>query len=155
MQLMALYFAASWCKMSTKPTQLLDELFREHLLSSKNATLVLIYVSSDMTEDSFQAYLRPGWQAIPFHNSLERSRVQRYFRTCAKRELKELGILPGERLHEIPHLYILSTRTGTVLSSDGLTDVRQYGAKVLAYWQELFLLGNDAHSAAVSAEDAA
>jgi Thioredoxin-like len=152
---MALYFAASWCKMSTKPTQLLDDLFREHLLSSKNVTMVLVYVSSDMTEDSFQAYLRPGWQAIPFHNSLERSHVQRYFRTCAKREPKELGILPEERLHEIPHLYILSTRTGTVLSSDGLTDVRQYGAKVLAYWQELFLLGNDAHSSAVSAEDAA
>jgi Thioredoxin-like len=133
--LMALYFAASWCPMSTKPTQLLDDLLREHLLS--NATLILVYVSSDINQDSFQAYLRPGWRAVPFHNSLEISSIQRYFHTCAKREMKALGLLPDERLHEIPHLYIVSTTSGRVLSSDGLADVREHEAKVLSHWQDL------------------
>ena len=137
LQVLALYFAASWCPMSRLPSQWLDDLFpQQHPSLQSNATLV--YISSDATLDDFDNYVRPGWLAVPFHKSLERSHLKRYFGTCAKREMKELGLTQSTRKHEIPHLVIVSASTGHVLSSDGLAHVREQGASALSYWHDLW-----------------
>jgi Thioredoxin-like len=142
--IIALYFAASWCPMSTPQTQLLDELFRDHLASSSSSShhkknqapmLSLVYVSSDQNIESFNAYIQPGWHSIPYNNYKERANIKRYFRTCAKREMVELGIV--QRLHEIPNLIVLSTVSRTVVTDHGLPDLHGIsGIQAIQNWQK-------------------
>ena len=137
-ELVALYVAASWCPMSTPVTQLLDDLFRDQLLQD-DGSFAILYVSSDKDPASFQEYMKPGWRAVPYDSS-ERAALKRYFATCAKREMAELGIT--ERDHDIPALMILagggsSSQSHQVLVKDALPDLRERGAAALDHWKEL------------------
>ena len=183
--IIGLYFAASWCPMSTPTTQLLDDTFRSYLLHQPtpqpksvdeavaaatvkesslpppSTTFKIVYVSSDETIESFQSYLRPGWDSIPYHidNELipERDRIKRFFHTCAKREIQQVFQnhhqnhnhiqLDSERWYEIPHLIILNaTVTSISLSSQfinvityhGLPHVQRYGIDAIPYWTQSF-----------------
>ena len=176
--IIGLYFAASWCPMSTPTTQLLDDTFRSYLLHQPttqpaaatvkesslpppSTTFKIVYVSSDETIESFQSYLRPGWDSIPYHidNELipERDRIKQFFHTCAKREIQQVFQnhhqnhnhiqLDSERWYEIPHLIILNaTVTSISLSSQfinvityhGLPHVQRYGIDAIPYWTQSF-----------------
>jgi hypothetical protein len=182
--MIGLYFAASWCPMSTPTTQLLDDTFRQYLLvqqqqqhqiqkvipetegmKKSSVTAVrkttlksppsslpqqqpqqfrIVYVSSDETMESFQSYLRPGWDYIPYHDPLEkenhnkhpiwneRDRIKQFFHTCAKREIERIFTNPtsehdhiessssSSRWYEIPHLIILNVTRTTLSSSSSV-----------------------------------
>jgi hypothetical protein len=94
-----------------------------------------VYVSSDQNIESFNAYIQPGWHSIPYNNYKERANIKRYFRTCAKREMVELGIV--QRLHEIPNLIVLSTVSRTVVTDHGLPDLHgTSGIQAIQNWQK-------------------
>jgi len=138
-ELVALYFAASWCPMSTPVTQLLDDLFRDQLLLA-DGSFAILYVSSDKDPASFHDYVQPGWRAVPYDSGDdERAALKRHFRTCAKREMADLGI--EQRDHDIPALMVLagvgSHDPQVVLVKDALPDIRERGAAALDHWKEL------------------
>lgn len=139
-----LYFAASWCPMSTPVTEKIDEVFQDVLLdppgeddSPRNLVqrhgVSLVYVSSDRTEEEMQEYIKPKWMVVPFESE-EREALKRRFATCARRELQELGM---ERKHEIPTLIVLSGPTHSVLTFHGIKDMEEYGINAIDHWLEL------------------
>jgi len=143
-EIVALYFAASWCPMSTPITEALDEAFsgrRNTLLypddmggydaaAEGRKPLSLVYVSSDRSDAEMTDYIRGGWQSIPY-DSTERTELKKRFRVCAKRELDELGF---DRKFEIPTLMILDGHTHGIISTNGVEDIREYGDKALTHW---------------------
>ena len=129
--LVALYFAASWCPMSTPVTKLLDDTFRD-LLSSESSDLALVHVSSDVSEADLQHYLRPHWQFVPFE-SPDRNELKRYFGTCAKREQEDLKV---DRKRGIPTLILLG-HGRRVLTYHGIEDVQERGVEAVEYWKNL------------------
>ena len=135
--LVGLYFAASWCPMSTPITNLLGESFAPDLLytgqESENQQLAIVHVSSDVTESDMQDYLKPGWIAVPF-GSAEQDSLKRHFSVCAKRELEELGM---DRKYEIPTLIILDGETHGVITTNGAHDLEEEGKQALDHWVEL------------------
>ena len=96
-EIVALYFAASWCPMSTPVTQKLVEEFHVDMLgmssngvaasedSSQLAQLEIVYVSSDDNADEAQHYISPEWKwrSVPFEAD-ERTEIKRYalFLSC-------------------------------------------------------------------------
>ena len=138
-----LYFAASWCPMSTPVTAKIDEIFRDILLEPPDEDsprillqphgVSLVYVSSDRTKEEMEEYIKPNWMYVPF-DSEEREALKRRFATCARRELHELGM---ERKHEIPTLIILSGPTHNVLTFHGVKDVEEFGINAIDHWIEL------------------
>ena len=143
-QLVALYFAASWCPMSTPVTNLIDKLLRDMLLPppatvGKQRTpthgnkLALVYVSSDTSAAEMTEYMRPNWMAVPYESE-ERNNLKRHFSTSAKREL---GPLNMERKHEIPTLLLLSGETHQPITYDGIQDLKEYGVEAVQHWLEL------------------
>jgi hypothetical protein len=151
-KLIGLYFAASWCPMSTPTTKLLDTTFRHYLLSTRmkpkqlnETTFTIVYVASDSTIESFYNYIQPGWDYIPYNNTIERSNIKQIFHTCAKREIDVLHMT--DRWYEIPNLIILKyTRNYRYIDSvqqllqvityHGLKDVRKYGIHALQIWNK-------------------
>ena len=143
-EIVLLYFAGSWCPMSTPITEALDDAFsgkRNTLLYPDEADsydaaaegrkpLSLVYVSSDRSEEEMKDYIRGGWQSIPF-DSTERTELKKHFRVCAKREMEELKL---ERKFEIPTLMILDGHTHGIISTNGVEDIREYGDKALTHW---------------------
>ena len=144
----ALYFAASWCPMSSRPTKQLEEFFGGVLLPppsdsspsseslpTQKVPLSLVYVSSDDTENQFNNFLRrhPTWMSVPYQ-SQERNELKYEFSVCAK---KELPILQMERKHEIPTLILLDGQTHEILTVDGLDDLNEHGRNALDHWMEL------------------
>lgn len=138
-KLVALYFAASWCPMSTPITHLLEDYFTntndldEELQELITESLSIVYVSSDETEQEFSDYILWNWSSIPFA-SPDRSALKRHFKTCAQREMTELGI--SRRSHEIPTLIVLDGETRGVLTSKGVEDLNEYknGSELLKHW---------------------
>lgn len=143
-EIVALYFAASWCPMSTPITEALDEAFsckRNTLLypdameahdaaAEGRKPLSIVYVSSDGSEEEMTDYIRGGWQSVAY-GSTERTELKKHFRVCAKRELAELGF---ERKFEIPTLMVLDGHTHGIISTNGVDDIREYGDKALTHW---------------------
>lgn len=138
--LVALYFAASWCPHSTPISFALDEAFgkRDLLLSPKGGRkdLSVVYVSSDKTESEYQNYLNVAnrnWIAIPFE-STQRNQLKKHFATCAHRELEELGI---DRKHEIPTIIVIDSETQGIITTSGADDVDELGTKALDHWKDM------------------
>jgi hypothetical protein len=150
-KIVALYFAASWCPMSTPVTNLIHDYFDDILLPpppTDNAAsnrrlaqrhgLSLVHVSSDVDEESMQKYIGKNWMAVPY-NSPDRNALKEHFKTCAKRELSALGF---KRKHEIPTLIVISGTSHEVLTFDGVRDVREHGAQAVDTWMELASLSD-------------
>jgi hypothetical protein len=138
--LVAIYFAASWCPMSTPITNLLEDSFSSVpnlLYTSGNSLLrkelAIVHVSSDTSQSAMEAYLKPGWIAVPF-DSNERIALKKHFFVCAQRELQQLGI---ERKLEIPALIIVDGETHSVITTNGVQDLENEGAKALDHWIDL------------------
>ena len=106
-QLVGLYFAASWCPMSTPVTEQINKYMGPHLLGSDDsdtAPMSLVYISSDRSAEDAQNYMGPNWMAVPYESD-ERTALQKHFSTCSKLEVPQLKI---DRKYEIPTLFILS-----------------------------------------------
>jgi len=136
--LLALYFAASWCPMSTPTSRALDDAFGKNgvLLTPEGGrkTLSVVYVSSDKTLDEYNGYIHDrNWIAIPFE-SPQRSQLKRHFSTCAHRELEELGI---DRKHEIPTIIVIDSQTQGIITTNGADDVDQMGEGALEHWTDM------------------
>lgn len=155
-KIVGLYFAASWCGMSTPVSQNIDALFYkdEEGSTSKIASKVLtqsdieqkiekdlaiVYVSSDYTKGELDSYIadRPYWLSVPF-DSPDKTAIKQHFRICAHVEQESLGI--PERRAEIPSLVILDSKTHGVLSTSGVSDLRDYEDEVLDHWLSLHSL---------------
>jgi hypothetical protein len=137
-ELVALYFAASWCPMSTPISLSLDRAFgrTDMLLTNKGGrkNLAVVYVSSDETLDEFDGYIRNRqWLAVPFA-SKQRNDLKRHFSTCAKREVEELNI---DRKHEIPTIIVIDSKTHGIITTNGADDVDQMGEDSLHHWKDI------------------
>lgn len=137
-ELLALYFAASWCSMSTPISHALDRAFgAQHAAASARGgrdALAIVYVSSDKTLDEYTAYLHQrNWLAVPFA-SPQRNELKRHFATCAHRELEELDM---DRKHEIPTIIVIDSRSQGIITTNGAGDVEQLGTGALEHWQKI------------------
>jgi hypothetical protein len=151
-QLVALYFAASWCPTSTPVSLAIDSALSDMLLppprvvhveslAQQRHGLSLVYVGSDKSEEEMRVYLerRPHWMAVPF-DSPERARLKRHFQTAAEKELSELGMT--SRRHEIPTLIVIDGASHQVLTFHGVKDVTEKGAKAVDEWFELMRISH-------------
>lgn len=143
--IVGLYFAASWCSMSTPITMRIDELFSADTSPLKHRVLspyainvadekkdfALVFVSSDDSEQDSMNYSKINWINIPFE-SKDRNDIKRHFRICAHLEMESLGI--ERRRDEIPSLVIIDSATHGVLSVSGKSDLLEYGEGVLDHW---------------------
>jgi len=137
-KLVLLYFAASWCPMSTPISDALDEAFgKGDVLLTRNGqkkTLSIVYVSSDETLEEYTEYTRKRhWLPIPFE-SPEKNQLKRHFATCAHRELEELQF---DRKHEIPTGIVIESRTQGIITTNGADDVEEMGAGALEHWLKM------------------
>jgi len=150
--IVALYFAASWCSMSTPVTESIEKIFSTKdglekrvlkpnlalgdigLEEAEHKDLAIVYVSSDRSEKSMLEYSRWNWINIPF-SSEEKSDIKRQYRTCAKVEMEDLGIEP--RRYHIPTLIIIDSATQGILSTNGVDELDEYGDDVLDHWIQL------------------
>ena len=138
-----LYFAASWCRMSTPVTELLDHKFEDILLppeasgvkfpNKQRRPISLVYISSDESEEQMLKYARKNWITIPF-NSPERTRLKKKFKVAAKREQEVLNI---ERKYEIPTIIIVSGESHNVVTVHGVDDLHEKGSEALIHWMKL------------------
>jgi|EP00979_Chaetoceros_neogracilis_P001440 hypothetical protein len=155
-KLVGLYFAASWCGMSTPVSETLEKLFNPNEnaadadadathLSNRILTLQdidngihkdfsIVYISSDHSEEDMVDYTRSSWIPVPFDNP-DRNDLKKHYRTCAEVEMEELEINP-RRFH-IPTLMIVDAVTHGVISTNGAEDLEEYGDGVLDHWLEI------------------
>lgn len=141
-----LYYAASWCPMSTPVTELLDAKFGDILLPSAFETrntgttkkfrrpMSLVYVSSDETADQMNQYARRHWITLPFDTD-ERTRLKRHFKVAAKKEMAQIGM--QQRIYEIPTIIIVSGQSHNVVTTHGVEDLKQKGSEALIHWIKL------------------
>jgi hypothetical protein len=140
-EMVALYFAASWCPMSTGPTNLLGDIFggidADVLTAqggSSKSKLSIVYVSSDKSDESMQEYMKANWIGVPYESD-ERTALKKHFSVCAKRELGELRI---ERKYEIPSLFIFDGESHGLISTHGVADIQEHqNLEVLEHWKGL------------------
>lgn len=152
-KLVGLYFAASWCPMSTSVTQSLERIFsNDEIMASRvlkeeeeeqknhqpSPSLMkdfsLVYISSDYSYLEMKDYMKWNWIGIPY-DSTDRNDIKRYFSICAQNEMSELGIL--SRRSQIPALIIFDSVTQDVISTNGVADLETYGEEVLDHWLEI------------------
>ena len=140
-KLVLLYFAASWCPMSTPVSVQLDEVFGSSDLvlgpednSSEDGTgktLSIVYVSSDSDQEEYDSYLAGrNWLSVPF-SSGQRNDLKRHFATCAYRELEDLGM---HREREIPAIIVLDGSSQGVLTTTGVDDLERLGTGAIDHW---------------------
>lgn len=150
-EIVAIYFAASWCPLSKPATEAIVRSFsgkndvlltaediRDHLAfharkNSGNKRLSLVYVSSDTSEDEMSRYGSGDWIRVPYHSD-ERKLLKRHFQTCAEDEAKPLNV---NRRYGIPRLIVLDSGTHGILSTDGVDDVLKKGSDALEGWLQL------------------
>mmetsp|Transcript_14457 Transcript_14457/g.21680 ORF Transcript_14457/g.21680 Transcript_14457/m.21680 type:complete len:293 (+) Transcript_14457:82-960(+) len=152
-KLVGLYFAASWCGMSTPVSNKLEQLFDASAGADTDATSLsnriltsqdidnglhkdfsLVYISSDNTAEDMEKYTRPNWIPIPF-DSPDRNDLKRHYRACAEVEMEGLEITP--RRYNIPTLLIVDSVTHGIITSNGAQDLEEYGAEVLDHWLQV------------------
>ena len=137
--LVALYFAASWCPMSTPISIALDKAFgnKDYILTPTDKgrkPLSIVYVSSDRDVDEYNEYIENrNWLAIPFE-SAQRTNIKKHFKTCAHRELEELDI---DRKHEIPTIIVIDSETEGIITTNGADDLDDLGAKAFDHWKDM------------------
>jgi hypothetical protein len=136
--LVALYFAASWCGMSTPISHALDEAFGDSdqilTLDGERKSLSIVFISSDRSLDDYNNYVSGrNWIAIPYE-SPQRTQLKTHFKTCARPEVEKLGI---DREREIPTIIVIDSRNHNVLTFDGVKDMKHLKQDALDHWIEL------------------
>lgn len=137
--LLALYFASSWCPDCTGVTPVVNDVFLKSQPQEDGKVFDLVYVSSDDNEEQLKKYVpSPKWGIVPFDNVEERSNLKRHFGACASKETSVLGMKPEDRKSGIPTLILLDSKTGKVVTRDGVDDILGEGGGEAAVkkWQE-------------------
>jgi hypothetical protein len=146
-KIVLLYFAASWCPMSTPVTKMIDEKLGDLLLPPQNGDnsapeevhdLSLVFISSDRNDAEMQQYIRRNWMAVPF-DSKDRNNIKRHFETCAKKEMSALKIA---RKREIPTLIVLAGHSRQVLTYAGVDELREKGEHAVDHWMQLLRMSD-------------
>lgn len=141
-KLVGLYFAAAWCRVCTPVTKRIERILGAELLAppsrgyhppSDRASMSLIYVSSDNSENAFRSYQGTNWMAVPFQSS-EMDAVKRHFSVCSKPEVDSLGI---DQKFEIPTLLIIDAETHTIITTSGVDDLEEYQENAIDHWIDL------------------
>ncbi|KAJ4836200.1 hypothetical protein Tsubulata_046627 [Turnera subulata] len=111
-----LYFSASWCPPCRRFTPSLVEAYNELVPKEK---FEIVFVSADEDEESFNDYFaKMPWLAIPFSEEKKRESLDELF-----------------KVRGIPHLVVLD-ETGSVLITNGVEIVREYGVEGYPFTQE-------------------
>jgi hypothetical protein len=164
-KLVGLYFAASWCPMSTSVTQSLEEIFSQKSVSGTNSNsnsnrvlttnnnnqedhvIVEMQKNGQTIKDFSLVYVSSDTSAEEMKNymkwnwigipfdSPDRNEIKRYFRTCAQNEMQKLGM--ESRRFQIPTLLVLDSVTQDIISTNGVADLETYGEEVLDHWLEI------------------
>ena len=114
-ELVGLYFSASWCWSCVHLTAKLMELYR--LINEKNKKMEIILVPREETEDQFfNYYKKMPWLSVPFSDI---SRIRRLIST--------FGIT------RLPSLVILD-KNGNFLTKDGVDNIEDYGIYSYDAW---------------------
>lgn len=150
-EIIALYFASSWCGESAPITKLLDESFDHHNRDSilltrrqqqqqetnvplnERALLSIVYISSDKTEQEMMDYTRDYWIDIPW-KSLDRNNLKQHFRTFAKKHENFDELRHIERNHEIPTIIVLDGKSQEVITTEGVKELKEHGSDTLYHW---------------------
>ena len=143
--MIGLYFCASWCPDCTAVTPALQKVM-ETIHSNKGEdhqqqppfNLELFYVSSDTSAESMASYKPRIFQEIPFNALDERVALKQYFGTCAMKEMNQLHIQRTDRKHGIPTLILIETRTGKIVTENGLQNILSTPAEtMIEQWKTL------------------
>ena len=116
--MIGLLFAASWCPDCWETVPAIAKVIEAQ---EDPQLLAAIYISSDSTAEEALQFKPSSFHHVPFANVEERSNLKRKFRTCAKKEMKDVGVT--ERKNGIPTFILLETATGRILTEDGVNDV--------------------------------
>jgi thiol-disulfide isomerase/thioredoxin len=116
--IVGLLFAASWCPDCTDVVPAIGQVASS---SSGQELLDVIYVASDHDEPAVQHFKPSSLRHVPIAAEPERSDLKRKFRTCAAKEMSNLGI--SERENGIPTLILLDSITGSVITETAVDDV--------------------------------
>lgn len=151
-KLVGLYFAASWCGMSTPVSNTLEKLFDPNAADSDATSLSnriltsqdidneihkdfsIVYISSDHTAEDMAQYARSNWMSVAF-DTPDRNDLKKHYKTCAQVEMEELEIT--SRKFQIPTLMIVDTVTHRVIPTNGVEDLKVYGKLVLDHWLQI------------------
>ena len=145
-EIVVLYFAASWCPMSTPVTQDLEKYFgdssdvlvpqsvsEETAKSVVKSKLAIVFVSSDRSEKRALKYGSANWIRVPFGSSDE-TNLKRYFKTCAAGEAIPLNV---DRKHGIPNVIVIDAKTHNILSKTGEQDLKDHSHETLDHWNQI------------------
>ena len=161
-KLIGLYFAASWCPISTIPSKQLDEYYNDKILlkppppsqpliqkegedttnedddtvtiNDTISDLSIVYISSDKSENEMNEYINGrNWITLPFDNDNEGER------TLLKKQFStcakyEVSQLNINRKFEIPTLIIIDSETHGILTMNGIEDLNEFGSMAIEHW---------------------
>jgi thiol-disulfide isomerase/thioredoxin len=131
------YFCASWCPDCILATRAVHNV----ALAAKELdepVIDIVYVSSDMDEESMARY-KPGvFKEISFEQKDERDALKRHFGVCAMKEMRALKMNSYERRHGIPTLILLDSSTGRIITEEGVENcVSGSPMEVLEAWMKM------------------
>ena len=121
--LVGLLFSAGWCPDCKPVVPKIASLLTK--VDDSSSMIRVVYVSSDETADEMEKFIESSggkdvFSTIPFGNTDEIKQLKLHFKTCAKKEMKDVGV--DEVKGGIPTLKIFSAKTGAVVSEDAVAD---------------------------------
>lgn len=116
--IIAFYFSAHWCPPCRMFTPVLADFYEE--IKNQELPFEVIFISSDRSEEALFDYMSEAhgdWLAVPFGSSVAEN-------------LKKQFNIQG-----IPSLIVVK-RDGTVVSSNGRSDVERKGSNAFKDWSK-------------------
>lgn len=144
--ILGLYFAAGWCDDCWEATPLLEKvLLRQQKMENfgdNDKLLEVVYVSSDKSAAEMAKFKPKSFLEIPYTAQDEIVRLKRFFSTCAKKEMDQVGITEDQRKHGTPTLILIESASGRILSEDGVDHfmnpkIKNKPLQVLEAWKQL------------------
>mmetsp|Transcript_16237 Transcript_16237/g.21249 ORF Transcript_16237/g.21249 Transcript_16237/m.21249 type:complete len:176 (+) Transcript_16237:142-669(+) len=142
--LIGLLFSAAWCPDCQPVVPKLALLLSEEK-EVASYLLKIVYVGSEKTDEEMKEFLKRSscddldegvFTVIDFDNVNERQGLKKHFKTCAAKEMKDVGL--EKRSGGIPTLKILDAKTATVVLEDAVPDLQKLSpSEVMKKWQAL------------------
>jgi len=112
------YFSAHWCPPCRQFTPVLADFYTE--LKDDNAKIEIIFISSDRSENDMKTYMNDShgdWLALPWGSPTSSLLKQKY------------------KVSGIPCLIVVK-KDGTIISTDGRSDVHRKGTACFREWSK-------------------
>jgi thiol-disulfide isomerase/thioredoxin len=140
-KIIGLLFAAKWCPDCTNVVPAIGKVTDETALTSlivEPTWLQIVYISSDVDEETIQQFKPSTMLHIPYDAVEERRNIKRKYNACAAKEMEILD-MQQTRVHGIPTLILLKASTGAILTENGVEDVMNSSTpdQVLEQWKNL------------------